>query len=308
MPHAAQQSKLRLAGLGHGDFRLERIRLGGKSAGGGIADGGGDGVGGGGSQDAVPGSFAGGRDQSGGRALAQAQTRGAAHGGAGRRVLFELLANPAGAAGEAGNVFADISHHRSPQLQREHVVERRDPVDFGGRHVEAPGDVIDRPRADPADAPLDGMQGGQEPVAAGAEMPAADRDAALECDTPLAAFPAGLGLSQLLIDGSPFVFGGLIAGEMNVQLILLWIGSVEVAGRSRLRRGQRVDANGGGLEFRGSGLGVDGIDGEIVGGHLLVKMDGQEGQPGAQTGVDANWSHHRSAAGRTRTRSPSRTR
>src|SRR5262249_19330249 len=83
--------------------------------------------------------------------------------------------------------------------------------------------VIYCARADPADAGLDGMQNGQEQGAPRPHLISPKSRPAVQIDLPFAAFPTGLGLAQLPIHGGPLFQGRLVAGEMNIQLVLLMV-------------------------------------------------------------------------------------
>ena len=50
----------------------------------------------------------------------------------------------------------------------------------------------------------------------------------------------------------------------------------------------RFDADGGGLELGRARLGVGGVDGQQVGGHVILEVEGHEGQPGPQRGIGAH--------------------
>jgi hypothetical protein len=64
----------------------------------------------------------------------------------------------------ARDVVTDVSHAGRTRLGRKKGVERGDPVGLGGRHAEAPADVVESAGADPADAALDGVQRRKEEV------------------------------------------------------------------------------------------------------------------------------------------------
>ncbi len=59
--------------------------------------------------------------------------------------------------------------------EREEVVERDDAVRLGGGHGQAPADIVEGTRRDPAKPRLDGMERGQEKVAAGSGRVAAQQ-------------------------------------------------------------------------------------------------------------------------------------
>ena len=80
------------------------------------------------------------------------------------------------AVGTAREIGADVHLVRvATVVEREQGVEAGDAVDLGGGDVEPFGDVVDRGRADPADAVVDGVQRRQQQMPARlVEMTAAD--------------------------------------------------------------------------------------------------------------------------------------
>jgi hypothetical protein len=71
-----------------------------------------------------------------------------------------------GQAGDhARDVVADVHDARCARLRGEERVERRDPVCLGRRYLEPFAGVVERARADPADAIVDRVQHGQQQVA-----------------------------------------------------------------------------------------------------------------------------------------------
>ena len=56
------------------------------------------------------------------------------------------------------------------------------------------------------------------------------------------------------------------------------------------------NSNGRCFELGRAGLGIDGIDREVVGRHLIVEMKRQKSKPGPEPGVEANGRYHRAAA------------
>jgi len=84
------------------------------------------------SEDTVAWSLACRSDEGRGRALAQTQTRTAKPGQSwGAEFAFKLGAQGFGAAGQAGDVVADVRNYQWPRLEREHSVERRHTVRVG---------------------------------------------------------------------------------------------------------------------------------------------------------------------------------
>ena len=74
-----------------------------------------------------------------------------------------------------GDVVADVGDGQGSRREREEVVERDDAVRLGGRHGQAPADIVEGARRDPAKPRLDGMERGQEEVAAGSGRVAAQQ-------------------------------------------------------------------------------------------------------------------------------------
>ena len=94
---------------------------------------------------------------------------------AGPRARVEVRAQPFRAGQPAGDVVADVGHHRRPRVRREEGVEGRDAVRLGRRDGQPLADVVEGRRADPADPRLDGVEGRQELRASGAGRVAAAR-------------------------------------------------------------------------------------------------------------------------------------
>src|SRR5215467_13284022 len=57
-----------------------------------------------------------------------------------------------------------------------------------------------------------------------------------------------------------------------------------------------LNAHSCGFELGSSGLRVDGINGEVVRGYLIVKMKSEKSQAGTQARIKSHWSNHRAAA------------
>jgi len=77
-----------------------------------------------------------------------------------------------------------------------------------------------------------------------------------------------------------FFDGWFRVGEMQVHSVFPGIYSMR---------------NRGGLEFRCSGLGVHGVNRQIIRRYLLVKMDGEKRQSRPQSRIEPHWRNHGSA-------------
>ena len=86
---------------------------------------------------------------------------------------------------------------------------------LGRRHIQALAGVIERPRTNPADARLYGVQNGQQPMPIG--RMAAESGAAICSYISLSAVPAGFGLPQLGVDSGSLAGAGLGSGQMYVH-------------------------------------------------------------------------------------------
>jgi len=113
-------------------------------------------------------------------ALAEAQAGALPPAGAGRPLLagcpgraLDLLQQACTPRCTAGDVVADVDGERRTWLGGQQVVEGGDPVDLGRRHGQPLREEVDGAPADPANAVLDSVQGGQQQVAAVPVCPAA---------------------------------------------------------------------------------------------------------------------------------------
>src|SRR6516164_4009615 len=106
------------------------------------------------------------------------------------------------------------------------------------------------------------------------------RDPAILKSLPRAALPIGGRLSQFPIDRGPFFGAGLVAGEMDIQLVLLNL----------------LNPDRGCFELRGAGFRIYSVNRKVVRGYLLVEVDREEREAGPQPGVEAHRGHHRSPA------------
>jgi hypothetical protein len=80
-------------------------------------------------------------------------------------------------------------------------------VSLGWRNVQALAGVVERPRAYPPDARLNGVQNGQQPMPIG--RVAAESGAAIRSCVSQSTVPAGFRLPQLGVDGGFLVGAGL---------------------------------------------------------------------------------------------------
>jgi hypothetical protein len=135
------------------------------------------------------------------------------------------VAEPAGhlgaqflrAADHAGHVVANVHDGAGGRRGAEHGVERRHPVGLGRRDRQPLGQVVERARADPADALLHRVQHGDQEVAAAPGGVPAERDVRV-FRVPRAALPAGERRPEYLIDGGPFLVGrGHLRREAQVH-------------------------------------------------------------------------------------------
>jgi len=78
-------------------------------------------------------------------------------------------------ADPAGDIDTDVDLSGRMFVEREQAVEAGDGMNFGGRNVEAFGDVVDRGWADPARPIVHGMEHGEEVATSRAMVVAAPR-------------------------------------------------------------------------------------------------------------------------------------
>ena len=117
----------------------------------------------------------------------------------------------------AGDVVADVGDGQGTRREREEVVERDDAVRLGGGHGQAPADIVEGTRRDPAEPGLDGVERGQEEVAAGPGRVAAQQGSmALLFHVPRPPRPGGSRRSQDGIDGGSL--GRRRIGAMEVKV------------------------------------------------------------------------------------------
>ena len=140
--------------------------------------------------------------------------------------------------------------------EREQCVEAGDAVDLGGRDVEPLGDVVDRGRADPADAVVDGVQRRQQ------QVPARLVDVTAADDVQR---PRALG-AQHGLDGGPFVVGRRCRPGLERSMR---------SSVSRDCQGNRelVDADRGRLELGGAALRIGGVDRDDVDVDLVGEVE-----------------------------------
>ncbi len=202
-------------------------------------------------------------------------------------LTLELGADLLGAAQAAGEVVADMGHRQRSRRGGEEVVEGHDSPGVGRRHRQPLADVVERAFAHPADAILDGVQGGQQEVAPIARRPAAMRRAAVALHVARGTLPAGGGGAEEAVHGGALFARRLGAVNLDVHLTL----PHELGDLLRCRSGgcgQRFDADRRRLELGGAGDRVDGVDGQEVRRHLFREMEGHEGQTWAQRRIDVD--------------------
>ena len=78
--------------------------------------------------------------------------------------LFELLAQPLGAAQSAGDVVADVGDGSRPRGRTQQVVERQHAPGFRGRDRQAAADIVQGAARDPPHAILNGVKCGPDGV------------------------------------------------------------------------------------------------------------------------------------------------
>ena len=165
------------------------------------------------------------RDQDRRRAVAQPEARAAqprraavADRFAGRSEgAGEVRAQPFRAGQPAGDVVADVRHHRRPRVRREEGVEGRDAVRLGRRDGQPLADVVEGRRADPADARLDGVQGRQELRASGAGRVAAARGVPVDGRIARPADPARFGWAEHGVHGGALGRGGERPDDVEIH-------------------------------------------------------------------------------------------
>ena len=116
----------------------------------------------------------------------------------------EVIADPLRPCQPARDVVADMGHHRRSRRRRIQGVERGHPVGLCRRDREPSRDVVQRGLADPADAVLDRVEGGQQLRAPRTDGVTAARRVALGAGTPRSADPARLRRSEDGVDRRPF--------------------------------------------------------------------------------------------------------
>ncbi len=134
----------------------------------------------------------------------------------------QRLAERLGPAHAAGDVVAHVGHGSGPRCGRKQVVEGEHPPRLGRRHDQPLADVVHRATADPADAVLDGVEGGQQEMALLLRRRhPATRRAAVALDIPGAALPAGAGGPEQPVDGVALSGGRRRADDVNIHSRLL---------------------------------------------------------------------------------------
>ena len=136
---------------------------------------------------------------------------------AGPRARVEVRAQLFRAGQPAGDVVADVGHHRRPRVRREERVEGRDAVRLGRRDGQPLADVVEGRRADPADPRLDGVQGRQELRAAGAGRVAAARGVPVDGRIARPADPARFGWAEHGVHGGALGRGGERPDDVEIH-------------------------------------------------------------------------------------------
>ncbi len=253
------------------------------------------------------GALGGDRHERGRRPVAQAEARAAVPGGGavvgqvalGAEPLLELRDQVVGADALAGQVLADVDHARRPRVDGEHRVEGRHAVGVGGRHGEPRADVVERARADPADALLHGPQRRQQLVAAAARRVAAARRGAVVERAPDAARPAGLRRPEQVVDRGALGAGRLGVDRMDVhQSPVISAGSCDLGALGGRRRDDLVHPDRRRLELGRAADRIGGVDREHVRVDLVGEVERHEAEAGPQRAVDVHRRLDRSAARR----------
>ena len=117
----------------------------------------------------------------------------------------------------AGDVVTHVGDGQGARREREEVVERDDSVRLGRGHGQAPADIVEGTRRDPAKPRLNGVERGQQEVAAGSGRVAAQQGRmALLFHVPRPPRPGRSRRSQDGIDGG--LLGRRRIGAMEVKV------------------------------------------------------------------------------------------
>ena len=113
---------------------------------------------------------------------------------------FEVIADLLRTRQPAGDVVADMRHHRWSWRGRVQGIERGDTVGLRRRHSQATRDVVQGRLADPADPILDGVERRKQLRPAGPDGVASARGVAVDARPSLATDPARVGRPQDAVD------------------------------------------------------------------------------------------------------------
>ena len=161
-----------------------------------------------------------------------------------------------------------------PRLECEARIKAGDPVCVGGWDREPPAGVLQRSAAHPAHVILHGVQHGQQEVTTRTDGLSAVGKVIVRLNSSTAV-PQGLGRAEKSVDSGDLLGCRRPPGGPDVQLV----------GRDR---DQLVDPDRARLELGGAGLGIGGVDGEDVGGDLVGKVEGHEGEARPQRRIKAD--------------------
>lgn len=147
---------------------------------------------------------------------------------------------------------------------------------FGRWHAQLRGGVIQRARADPPQALLNRMQHGKKQITLRTRQKPVGTGVAIR-GSPRSRIAWGRSeLFERCIYSRLLLCGCLVRSQMQVHSVLRPF----------------LDANCRRLEFRRSGFGIHGVNGEIVGRNLVVKVHRKEGETRPQTRVKAHRREH----------------
>src|SRR2546426_877554 len=197
------------------------------------------------------------------RLIAEAEARAALPGCAvpDSQGPLELRDELVRATAPAGDVVADVQDAPRARLHREQPIEGGDTPGIGWRNVQALADVREHAFADPADAGLRRLQGGEEEV------------------TPVA--------PQARREVRPFALR--VRGQpRGDRVAFVLVGFRFELAQIHLSSGHRLEADRARLELRGAGLGIGRVDGERVHRDLVLEVRRHEHQAGAHRGVDVD--------------------
>ena len=131
---------------------------------------------------------------------------------------FQPRAQRVGASGFAGDVVAHVDDRWGLWLGGEEGIEAGDAIGFRGRNGEPRAEVVQRPRADPPDARLNGMEDGQQkmPAVTRRRAPFGLASGALVARSPR---PSGIRPPQNFVYGCALVVTAGCVRKMQVQCL-----------------------------------------------------------------------------------------